>query len=71
MSFLISPPLSRASAELLAPRAQGKGIEIATAIDLDVPRRVTGDPDRLRQILMNLARKCGSNSPIVAALASF
>ncbi len=49
------PALVEGVAELLAPRAQGKGIEIATSIDRDVPRRVKGDPDRLRQILMNLA----------------
>jgi signal transduction histidine kinase/DNA-binding response OmpR family regulator len=48
------PALVEGVAELLAPRAQGKGIEIATAIDPDVPRRVIGDPDRLRQILINL-----------------
>ncbi len=49
------PTLVEGVAELLAPRAQGKGIEIATSIDLNVPRLVKGDPDRLRQILMNLA----------------
>ncbi len=49
------PALVEGVAELLAPRAQGKGIEIATSIDRKVPRRVTGDPERLRQILMNLA----------------
>jgi signal transduction histidine kinase/DNA-binding response OmpR family regulator len=49
------PALVEGIAELLAPRAQGKGIEIATSIDRDVPRRVSGDADRLRQILMNLA----------------
>ena len=42
-------------AELLAPRAQGKDLEIATTIAADVPRHVTGDPVRLRQILLNLA----------------
>ena len=42
-------------AELLAPRAQGKDLEIATTIAADVPRSVTGDPVRLRQILLNLA----------------
>ncbi|MCI4678093.1 response regulator [Rhodoblastus acidophilus] len=47
--------LVEGAAELLAPRAQGKGIEIATSIDRNVPRRVIGDPDRLRQVLMNLA----------------
>jgi signal transduction histidine kinase/CheY-like chemotaxis protein len=42
-------------AELLAPRAQGKGIEIATSIDRALPHRVLGDSERLRQVLMNLA----------------
>jgi PAS domain S-box-containing protein len=41
--------------ELLAPKAQGKGIEIATHIAACVPPRVMGDADRLRQILVNLA----------------
>lgn len=41
--------------ELLAPRAQGKGLEIASTLDADVPRQVIGDPVRLRQILLNLA----------------
>ena len=42
-------------AELLAPRAQGKGLEIAATLAADVPRRVVGDAVRLRQILLNLA----------------
>jgi signal transduction histidine kinase/CheY-like chemotaxis protein len=42
-------------AELLAPKAQGKGIEVATSIDRGVPTRVLGDSERLRQVLMNLA----------------
>ena len=42
-------------AELLAPRAQGKSLEIATSVAADVPRLVDGDPVRLRQILLNLA----------------
>jgi signal transduction histidine kinase/CheY-like chemotaxis protein len=42
-------------AELLAPRAQDKGIEIASFIDERVPATVSGDPARLRQVLLNLA----------------
>ncbi|WP_298952598.1 ATP-binding protein [uncultured Methylobacterium sp.] len=41
--------------ELLAPRAQDKGIEIAADIAEDLPAQVTGDGDRVRQILLNLA----------------
>jgi signal transduction histidine kinase len=41
--------------ELLAPRAQGKDIEIALAIDPGAPREVLGDGGRVRQILINLA----------------
>jgi signal transduction histidine kinase/DNA-binding response OmpR family regulator len=42
-------------AELLAPGAQNKGIEISASIAADVPRFVIGDALRLRQALMNLA----------------
>ena len=42
-------------AELLAPRAQGKSLEIASTLAADVPQHVIGDPVRLRQILLNLA----------------
>ena len=41
--------------ELLAPRAQGKGVEIACMASADLPPRVLGDADRVRQILVNLA----------------
>ncbi len=41
--------------ELLAPRAQGKGTEVACFVGRDVPRIVRGDADRLRQVLFNLA----------------
>ncbi len=47
--------LTEEAVELLAPRAQEKGLEIASFIDEHVPPRVTGDATRLRQVLLNLA----------------
>ena len=49
------PAMVEGVAELLAPRAQGKGIEIASWIDPDLPRMVIGNSGRLRQVLTNLA----------------
>jgi signal transduction histidine kinase/CheY-like chemotaxis protein len=49
------PALITDAVELIAPRAQTKGIEIAADIGDDVPRRVAGDAARLRQVLLNLA----------------
>ncbi|BAQ47986.1 MULTISPECIES: ATP-binding protein [Methylobacterium] len=40
--------------ELLAPRAQDKGLEIAADIEV-LPATLVGDADRVRQILINLA----------------
>ena len=41
--------------ELLAPQAQGKGLEISASIAAGAPRIVVGDGLRLRQALTNLA----------------
>jgi PAS domain S-box-containing protein len=41
-------------AEMLAPAARERALELVVAIDPDVPRPVVGDPVRLRQILANL-----------------
>ncbi len=41
--------------ELLAPRAQARGLEIAAYIDERLPLEVVGDAARLRQVLLNLA----------------
>ena len=40
--------------ELMSPRAQAKGLEIAADVDERLPERVIGDATRLRQVLLNL-----------------
>jgi PAS domain S-box-containing protein len=42
-------------AELLAPRAQARKLEIAAYVDERLPIEVVGDSARLRQVLLNLA----------------
>lgn len=48
-------PLVESVAELLAPRAHTKGLDIVTALAPDLPRRIVGDATRLRQVVFNLA----------------
>ncbi len=47
--------LVRDVAELLSPRAEQKGLEVAQFVSRDVPASLIGDADRLRQVLVNLA----------------
>jgi two-component system sensor histidine kinase/response regulator len=42
-------------ADVLAIRAREKGIELLVDVDPGTPRTLVGDPDRLRQVLINLA----------------
>ncbi|MDQ3703153.1 MAG: ATP-binding protein, partial [Chloroflexota bacterium] len=41
-------------AEVLAAPAHAKGLELFCEVSADVPARVVGDPQRLRQVLLNL-----------------
>ncbi|WP_019502570.1 response regulator [Pseudanabaena sp. PCC 6802] len=43
-----------AVADLLAPQANAKGIELFTLLDTNLPALLRGDPTRLRQVIMNL-----------------
>ena len=43
-----------AMADVLAQRAEEKGLELLFSATPDLPRRLVGDPTRLRQILVNL-----------------
>ena len=49
------PALIEETIELIAPRAQGKNLEIACHVEDGLPHSVRGDPARLRQVLLNLA----------------
>jgi PAS domain S-box-containing protein len=41
-------------AELLAVKAQEKGLDVVCLVDPELPVRLRGDPGRLRQVLLNL-----------------
>jgi signal transduction histidine kinase/CheY-like chemotaxis protein len=47
--------LLESAAELLAPRAQDKGLEVATSVCAELPRALLGDAARIRQVVLNLA----------------
>lgn len=38
----------------MAPQAHSKGVELACRISPDIPEHLVGDPERIRQILLNL-----------------
>lgn len=40
--------------KLVAPRVQEKGLELSSQVADEVPDRLQGDPERLRQVLLNL-----------------
>jgi signal transduction histidine kinase/CheY-like chemotaxis protein len=48
------PTLVEEVIDLLGGQAYGKGLELSYSLQPGVPRRVLGDPCRLRQVLMNL-----------------
>jgi PAS domain S-box-containing protein len=53
LDFDLRETLER-SAELVAPRAQAKGLEVTISIPPATPTALRGDPGRLRQIVLNL-----------------
>jgi len=46
--------LVKSVVELMAPKIQGAGIEFVLDVGLEVPETLEGDPNRLRQVLINL-----------------
>ena len=42
------------AADIVAMRAQAKGLEFICTVEPDIPSRLRGDPGRLRQIILNL-----------------
>ncbi len=65
-------PMVEETAEVLAIRAREKGLDLLVDIDPATPPRVVGDPDRLRQVLVNLvgnAVKFTSEGHVVISVA--
>mgnify|MGYP000002473464 CR=1 FL=1 len=48
------PELLADVVDMFAPQAATKGIELASIVPGSIPARVIGDPERLRQVLVNL-----------------
>ena len=46
--------LARQCHDLFAPQAAARGLDFQVSVDPRIPQWVTGDPNRLRQILLNL-----------------
>ncbi len=58
--------------EVLAEQAHTKQLELLCAIDRDIPKRVIGDPTRIKQVLTNLlgnAIKFTSNGEVLVQLS--
>jgi CheY-like chemotaxis protein/HPt (histidine-containing phosphotransfer) domain-containing protein len=53
-TVFVLPDLVEETAQMLAGKAAEKGLELICYVDTDVPTRVSGDPTRLRQVLVNL-----------------
>lgn len=60
--------LAQAVAELLSPRAQEKGVDVCVRVSPDLPRRITGEERRLRQILFNLVGNAVKFTPTGAVM---
>jgi len=53
VDFALEPTI-QAAVEVVALRAEAKGLEVSTVVEAGAPANVRGDPGRLRQVLLNL-----------------